>query len=92
MVNSSVYNVNTTDPGTVYFSANQSIQSLFAGQTGILRYQLVLNEPDKFYDLIVTVTSSLAIDQFEVVKLFISNVGDNFPCTSYLRPVTYQNG
>lgn len=87
----SIYNVNPVDSTSVYSSVS-SYSNIFQGQTNIIRFQLTMNDPNKFYDMQLYLTSSLGADSFEIVNLFISNVGDNFPCLSYVRPVVYTNG
>ena len=55
--------------------------TLYKGQTSIVRFLFVLNEL-KTFDLSFQITSTFPNDQFEIVNVFVANVGDNLPCTS----------
>lgn len=48
----------------------------------MIRYNLIVAEPSKTYDLKFSLTSNLTADQYEIQKFFVSNIGDNFPCVS----------
>lgn len=64
----------------------------YPGETGILRYALFINQSFNYFDLKIKITSDLLPDQFQLQKLFIANIGDNFPCVSLQTPVEYKNG
>jgi hypothetical protein len=48
----------------------------------MIRFNLTVTEQDKTFDFRFIFKSSLTIDQFEIQKLFISSLGDNFPCST----------
>jgi hypothetical protein len=50
----------------------------------MIRYNLIVAEPSKTYDLKLSLTSTNlnVADQYEIQKFFVSNIGDNFPCVS----------
>jgi hypothetical protein len=64
---------------------------IYKGQTAIIRYRLLMNEVTML-NISFSFSSSLNQDEFDLQKLFISNVGDNFPCVGIMTPATYHNG
>ncbi len=48
----------------------------------MIRFNLTITEQGKTFDLRLIVKSSLPMDQIEIQKLFVSNIGDNFPCNT----------
>lgn len=89
MTNSSIFGVDPTD--TRYINVNTNYVSFYKGQTSIIRYNLTLNE-SKYYSMTFEVSSTLPTDQYEVLRLFVLNVGENFPCSSVSSTISYTNG
>lgn len=74
--------VDPTDQ-TSFIAVNSPYTKMFKGQTTMIRYNLVVTEISKSYDFRFSLSSSsLTNDQFEIQRFFVSNIGDNFPCTS----------
>ncbi|CAF0786583.1 unnamed protein product [Brachionus calyciflorus] len=89
LTNSSIFGVDPTE--ITYVSVNSSYLNFYKGQTSIIRFNLTLNER-KFYQLAFNLSSTLPIDQHEVLRFFILDVGTNFPCSSISSVPTYFNG
>ena len=45
-----------------------------------------------FYDIDMNFNSLIAPDEYQIVRLFVSNMGVNFPCSTSDATVTYTNG
>lgn len=48
----------------------------------MIRFNFTVTEQGKTFDLRLIVKSSLPMDQIEIQKIFVSNLGDNFPCST----------
>jgi hypothetical protein len=89
-MNSTVYSVDPSNSASLVF-AYANFVNLYKGQTSIIRFNLTMLDK-QFYDIGISVSSNLAADTFQLHRFFISNVGDNFPCTPNSVPVTLTNG
>ena len=52
---------------------------------------MTLSEPGKQFDIRINLNSSLAPGTFDIQKLYLSYIGNNFPCLSQTIPATYFN-
>ena len=78
--NSFITSADSTDSTSLVY-AYANIKILYPGQTYIIRYNITLPEPSKYYKFQIMVDSSVKTGEIEISKFYISNVGDNFPCT-----------
>jgi hypothetical protein len=89
-MNSTVYSVDPANSSSLVF-AYANFGYLYKGQTSIIRFNMTLLDY-QYYDVGMNFESSLAQDNFQIVRFFISNIGLNFPCASMVAPVTFSNG
>jgi hypothetical protein len=88
VTNSSIFGVDPTDP--TYLYVNTNYLSFYKGQTSIIRFNLTMDEY-KYYIMSFALSSNLTTDQFELIRFFVVNIGDNF-CSSLNPVLTYTNG
>lgn len=89
-MNSTVYSVDPSN-STFFFFSYSNFNTLYKGQTSIIRFNMTLLD-GIFYDIGMSFTSSIASDNYQIVRLFVSNMGVNFPCSSSDATVTFTNG
>jgi hypothetical protein len=92
-MSSTLYGVDSTNQNQLVF-VYTNYPTMYPGQTTILRYNLTLNDTN-YYNIKINLTSSLAsgnTDKYEVQRMIISNVGDNYPCGSLAANFTTLNG
>jgi hypothetical protein len=78
------------DKSFVFNNDSKSIY-LYKSQMSIIRYHLRLAEPEKNFEISLSVESSLPPDTFEIKKFFLTNIGYNLPC-AWEKEVTYTKG
>ena len=94
MTNSSIVGADPLDQKTWYRmpdiqALSNDYRIVYAGQTNVIRFSLTLDEPKSYY-LALKIESSLKNDEIDLVKLYLSNVGDNYPCVSQMNSVSVQ--
>ena len=72
---------------SAFIYASSNYVKLIKGQTSIIRYNLTIHEP-KSYDVTFIASSTFEQDQVEFQRIYISNVGENLPCTSYVAKMS----
>ncbi len=81
MTYSSIAGVDPNDQSSFIYVYNNNT-SIYRGQTTMIRMNITTSEANKTFNFQFVANSSFSIDQIEFQNLFVSNIGDNFPCTS----------